>query len=89
MYAHALIEFPATQVDGELDPRAGDLYHPGDEVPDDLPGLDELVEWGSVSDKPWTEDSEKERNAMLEPKLAAWQKDEERRIAEEARNAQG
>lgn len=40
MYAHVLME----------DPRDGAKYHRGDEVPADLPGLDELLEAGSVSD---------------------------------------
>jgi hypothetical protein len=41
-FAHATI----------IDPREGrHRYEPGDQVPDDLPGLDELVEAGSVSDE--------------------------------------
>jgi hypothetical protein len=51
-YAHASIE----------DPRNGNKFHRGDKVPDDLPGLDELVEAGSVSDEKYDPDSE--------PKLA-------------------
>jgi hypothetical protein len=45
MYAHATIE----------DWRNNKTYRPGQEVPDDLPGLDELKEYGSVSDKEYRE----------------------------------
>jgi len=38
-YAHALIN----------DPRSGKRYQQGDEVPEDLPGFDELVEGGAIS----------------------------------------
>jgi len=39
MYAHTKIE----------DWRDGSVYNPGDKVPDDLPGIDELEESGAVS----------------------------------------
>ena len=40
-YAHAVIEHGSIK------------YQRGDLVPDDLPGLDELVEYGSVSSEPY------------------------------------
>lgn len=40
-YAHAVIE----------NPEDGTKYQRGDEVPADLPGYDELVEGGSISDE--------------------------------------
>lgn len=40
MYAHARIEHPET----------GEVYERGDVVPDDLPGIEELAEFGSVSE---------------------------------------
>lgn len=45
MYAHARIEHP----------ESGEVYERGDTVPDDLPGLDELVEYGSLSDEEFTD----------------------------------
>lgn len=42
-YAHALIN----------DPRTGQRYQQGDEVPEELPGFDELVEGGAVSTEPY------------------------------------
>lgn len=44
-YAHAVIEVP----------RDDDVvvYNRGDEVPDDLPGMDELREFGSIQDEPY------------------------------------
>lgn len=46
MYAHARI----------VDPRDGQVYERGaDNVPDDLPGIEELKEYGSVSDEPFTD----------------------------------
>ena len=46
-YAHAVIEVP---VDAD-DPGKGVVkYNRGDTVPDDLPGIDELVESGAVRD---------------------------------------
>jgi hypothetical protein len=41
LYAHAVIE----------DPDTGKRYQRGDEVPDDLPGIDRLKKAGSVSSK--------------------------------------
>lgn len=41
-FAHAVIEDPVT----------GARYRPGDELPADLPGLDDIVEAGSAGDKP-------------------------------------
>lgn len=47
-YAHALIEVPR---DAD-DPSKGSVkYQRGDYVPDDLPGVDELREAGSVQDE--------------------------------------
>lgn len=47
-YAHAVIE---VAVDPE-DPGAGvTRYNRGDSVPDDLPGYDDMVEAGSISDE--------------------------------------
>lgn len=47
-YAHAVIEVP---FDAE-DPTQGVVvYQRGDEVPDDLPGAEELREHGSVRDE--------------------------------------
>lgn len=47
-YAHAVIEVPR---DAE-DPSAGVVtYQRGAEVPDDLAGMDELREYGSVRDE--------------------------------------
>lgn len=47
-YAHAVIEVPR---DAD-DPSAGVVvYRRGDEVPDDLTGMDELREYGSVRDE--------------------------------------
>lgn len=45
MYAHARIEHPLT----------GEIYERGDTVPDDLPGLDEMQEAGSVKDEEFTD----------------------------------
>lgn len=41
LYAHAVIE----------DPESGRKFQRGDAVPDDLPGIEELREFGSVSDE--------------------------------------
>lgn len=41
MYAQCKIE----------DHRDGKIYNPGDVVPDDLPGIEELEEYGSVGDE--------------------------------------
>lgn len=41
-YAHSVIEHGSVK------------YQPGDRVPDDLPGLDELANYGSVSTEPFT-----------------------------------
>ena len=46
-YAHALIEVP---VDPEDSSKGVVRYARGEEVPADLPGYDELVDGGSVSD---------------------------------------
>jgi hypothetical protein len=43
LYAHAVI----------VDPRTDFRYERGQEVPDDLPGLDELQQFGSVKDEPY------------------------------------
>lgn len=54
-YAHAVIEVPR---DVE-DPSAGVVvYQRGDSVPDDLPGMDDLREAGSVSDDEYDADNE-------------------------------
>lgn len=45
MYAHARI----------VDPRDSQVYERGAEVPDDLPGIEELQEYGSVSDEEFTD----------------------------------
>lgn len=47
-YAHCLIN----------DPRDGTRYEAGDVVPDDLPGLDELADAGSVQDEKYDPDQE-------------------------------
>ena len=49
-YAHAVIEVP---VDPEDVTQGVKRYERGDEVPDDLPGADELRDAGSVSDEPY------------------------------------
>jgi len=54
-YAHVLIE----------DPRDGTKYRPGDEVPADLPGFDELVEGGAINKKKY--DPEKDRVVVPAP----------------------
>lgn len=50
LYAHAVVE----------DPRDGAKYERGDVVPDDLPGIDELTEHGSVSSDPYAESDDRE-----------------------------
>jgi hypothetical protein len=42
-YAHAVI----------VDPRTDFRYERGDEVPDDLPGLEALLDFGSVKNEPY------------------------------------
>lgn len=49
-YAHAVIEVPVDPEDATLGVTR---YELGDEVPSDLPGYDELAEYGSVSDDPY------------------------------------
>lgn len=44
-YAHAVI----------VDPRTDFRYERGKEVPENLPGMDELREFGSVRDEPYEE----------------------------------
>jgi len=46
-YAHAVIEVP---VDADDPGKGVTRYNRGDTVPDDLPGIEELVEAGSVRD---------------------------------------
>lgn len=54
-YAHAVIEVPR---DAD-DPSAGVVvYQRGDVVPDDLDGMDELVEYGSVKDEEYDPSNE-------------------------------
>ena len=48
LYAHARIEHPTS----------GEFYERGDVVPDDLPGLDEIVEAGSAREEPYDPDAE-------------------------------
>lgn len=55
-YAHALIEVP---VDPEDATQGVTKYNRGDEVPADLPGYDELVEGGSISDEPYDPENDK------------------------------
>lgn len=55
-YAHALIEVP---VDAEDASKGVVKFARGDEVPADLPGYDELVEGGSVSDEPYDPENDK------------------------------
>lgn len=50
LYAHAHLE----------DPRSGVVYKPGDAVPEDLPGVDELVDGGAV------DDTKPERNVIAD-----------------------
>lgn len=45
MYAHAKIENSET----------GEVFERGDIVPDDLPGIEDLVEFGSVSKEPFND----------------------------------
>ncbi len=54
MYAHSVIE----------DPRDGTRYQRGDVVPDDIPGLNDLVDCGFVKE---TEYGEAERAAERVP----------------------
>jgi hypothetical protein len=54
-YAHAVIEVP---VDVEDPGKGVTRYNLGDEVPTDLPGYDELVEAGSVSDEEYDPSNE-------------------------------
>lgn len=49
-YAHAVIEYP---VDAEDLSKGVVRLNPGDEVPEDAPGYDELVDGGSVRDEPY------------------------------------
>lgn len=54
-YAHAVIEYP---VDPD-DLSKGTVRHNlGDEVPEDVPGYDELVEFGSISDEEYDPSNE-------------------------------
>ena len=55
-YAHALIEVP---VDPEDATKGVVKYDRNDEVPADLPGYDELVAGGSVSDEPYDPETDK------------------------------
>lgn len=48
MYAHATIEHPET----------GEKLHRGESVPDGFPGLEDLMEGGSVRDEPYDPDAE-------------------------------
>ena len=43
LYAHAVVE----------DPRDGSKFQRGSEVPEDLPGIEELQESGSVQNEPY------------------------------------
>lgn len=54
-FAHAVIEIPR---DAEDPTKGVDLYQRGDSVPDDLPGYDELVDAGSVSDDEYDPENE-------------------------------
>jgi len=103
LYACALVEFPSTHLNdkgepdmenGKPDSRAGTVYQPGEEVPEDMPGVEELLEWGSVSHERYDPNDPEQVKALdtwrknkLAPRIKEWHKDEERRIAEEARNA--
>ena len=55
-YAHALIEIP---VDSEDASQGVIKYGRGDEVPADLPGYDDLVEGGSISEAPYDPEADK------------------------------
>jgi hypothetical protein len=51
-YAHALIEV-------RLDDESVVKYDRGEEVPEDIPGYDELVEGGSISEEPYDPEQDK------------------------------
>jgi hypothetical protein len=53
--AHAVIEFTT----GEGEDAQTTRYDRGVEVPSDIPGYDELVEAGSISDEPYDPEVEK------------------------------